>query len=119
MLRRLKKDAAIALLLGLFAGLILLLSPKFFPPTETDLPALAVLANKAYASLEKRMEAMLGEAMLLKSDSSIQAFLVHKGLKQYGFSFFFFEHGTPAYWSDNEADLSPLNPDSLAPGSLV
>lgn len=119
MFRRLKNNAAIALLLGMTAALILLFSPKLFPPAETNIRALEASANKAYAGLEKKMDAMLREATLLRSDSSIQAFLVHKGLKQYGISFFFYENGMPAYWSDNETDLSPLKPDSLESGTPV
>jgi hypothetical protein len=119
MFRRLKNNATIALLLGITAALILLLSPKLFPPTEANIRALETSANQAYADLEKKMDAMLREATLLRSDSSIQAFLVHKGLKQYGFSFFFYENGMPAYWSDNESGFVPAETGLAGSGTLV
>jgi two-component system, NtrC family, nitrogen regulation sensor histidine kinase NtrY len=77
------------------------------------------LAEKRLQELEAQMQTSLEEISNLKTEAEFHEYFIHHGLKEQGFTFFYYEKNTLVKWSDSETEILQSFPDSSYNNHLI
>ncbi len=80
---------------------------------------IAAVTEKKLRYLEEKMSRSLATIATLSSDTAFHDYFIHRGLQNFGFSFFYAENEKITKWSDNETDINCHIADTCQSNSLV